>query len=134
MTMGPNYSIQFDDKMGRGIFASLPIRTNQIITECELLVFDELDSVLVNQTDLKHYTFVFEGKRDCLVLGDGEIFNHSNTPNVGYKIVDHPHKNRKLMCFYALREIKEGEQLFIDYKADDKNAVIEHYLKSGSLL
>lgn len=125
----PIYSVQIVEGMGRAIIAERDLSIGDIITNCELLVFSPEDTLKVNETDLQYYTFTYnkEGKQDCLVLGDGEIFNHADDANVLYGLVDW--NGRKLMRFQASRPIKKGEQLFIDYRADvDKiSNVLEVY-------
>jgi len=114
-----DYYLKVSPEMGRGLYTGyVGIQKAKLIAQCELLIFDEFDTVLVNQTNLKYYTFKYNDKQDCLVLGDGEIFNHSDTPNVGYKLMTVD--DRKVMVFYALRDIAKDEQLFIDYNADIK--------------
>lgn len=105
-------------EMGREVRTHFPINTGVILFEAELLVLSPEDTVKVNETDLQYYTFKYNETQDCLVLGHGEIFNHSPNPNVGYRLVEHPFADRKLMQFFALREIEQGEQCFIDYAAD----------------
>lgn len=103
-------------KMGRGIFAFKPIKKGTVISTEEILVFSEDQTREINNTCLQTYTFRYDDTRDCLVLGNGEIYNHSHVPNVSYKIVK---KNgRHMMRFRAVRPIKKGEQLVIDYLAD----------------
>lgn len=121
------YSIQMVDGMGRGIIAERDIKRGEIITNCELLVLSPEDTIKVNETDLKWYTFTFNAdtKQDCLVMGDGEIFNHDDNANTLYGLIDW--NGRKLMRFQASRDIKKGEQLFIDYNADVEKAEIEGY-------
>lgn len=111
--------------MGREVIAADNIACDAIIECCELLILSYEDTIKINNTELKYYTFVYEDGRDCLVLGNGEIFNHSGVPNVGYRIemID----GRKKMVFRALRYITLGEQLFIDYKADSNNTNVELY-------
>jgi SET domain-containing protein len=121
------YSVQMIDGMGRGIIAEKDIKRGEVITNCELLVLSPEDTIKVNETDLKWYTFTFnaETSQDCLVMGDGEIFNHDDDANVLYGLVEF--NGRKLMRFQACRDIKRGEQLFIDYGADVKKVDIEGY-------
>ena len=121
------YSVQMIDGMGRGIIAERDIKRGEVITNCELLVLSPEDTVKVNETDLKWYTFTFnaETSQDCLVMGDGEIFNHDDDANVLYGLIEF--NGRKLMRFQACRDIKRGEQLFIDYGADVKKVDIEGY-------
>ena len=125
------YMIKVTKEFGRGLYATETIKEGQVVTECEVLVLSPEDTVKVNQTDLQYYTFVFDEQRDCLVLGDGEIFNHSDTPNVAYKLVNY--QGRKLMHFVATKTIKEDEQLFTDYNADVKVDTTA-YIETKSLL
>jgi hypothetical protein len=121
------YSVQMVDGMGRGIIAERDIKRGEVITNCELLVLYPEDTVKVNETNLKWYVFTFDKnkKQDCLVMGDGEIFNHDDDANTLYGLIDW--NGRKLMRFQACRDIKRGEQLFIDYNADVEKAEIEGY-------
>ena len=121
------YSVQIVEGMGRGIIAERDIKKGEVITNCELLVLSPEDTIKVNETDLKWYTFTFnaETSQDCLVMGDGEIFNHDDDANTFYGLIDF--NGRKLMRFQASRDIKRGEQLFIDYRADVKKVDIEGY-------
>jgi SET domain-containing protein len=123
----PIYSVQIIDGMGRGIIAEKDIKRGEVITNCELLVLSPEDTIKVNETDLKWYTFTFnaETSQDCLVMGDGEIFNHDDDANVLYGLIEF--NGRKLMRFQACRDIKRGEQLFIDYGVDVKKVDIEGY-------
>jgi len=127
-----SYYLKVLPEMGRGLFAdSLGIKQGKLVTRCEILTLDQFDTVLVNQTSLKHYTFKLDNNADCLVLGDGEIFNHSDNPNVGYQLQDFD--GRKIMIFFSLRDIKPDEQLVIDYNADIK-VNTNDYIKAKSLL
>ena len=126
------YSVQMVEGMGRGVIAERDINRGEIITNCELLLLDIVDSQKVNETDLKYYTFVYDTVgRDCLVLGDGEIFNHDDNANTLYGLI--PWNGRKLMRFQAARDIKKGEQLFIDYNADTK-VNSRDYINAKSLI
>lgn len=104
--------------MGRGLESSQLILKDSIVECSELLVLSEVDTKKVNETDLKYYTFKYNDKQDCLVLGLGEIFNHSDTPNVDFSI--ELVNGREMMVFRALKPIKQGEQLLIDYNHDIK--------------
>lgn len=131
------YYIKMFDGMGRGLVANTDLREHQAVCRCELLILSPEDTAVVNRTGLQHYTFAYDLQdtskpRDCLVLGDGEIFNHSDDANVGYRLEDIG--DRKVMLFYALRPIKAGEQLFINYNADVDEVEIDGYLTSKSLL
>ena len=117
--------------MGRGVQALTYIPEGNYVMVCELLVLSEGDTKVVNTTELQHYTFKFNESQDCLVLGLGEIFNHSDTPSVSYKLIDKD--GRKMMAFTALRTIFAGEQLFIDYNADTK-VDVSSYIAAKSMV
>lgn len=113
-------SVKIYEGMGRGIKAEQDFKVyGEIVHIAELLVLSPEDTISINKTALADYTFVFDGTRDCLALGLGEIFNHDDNPNVSYTIenVD----GRKQMVFRAIAKIKQGEQLFINYNADIKS-------------
>jgi len=111
--------------MGRGVFADHDIDMGRIVVVNELLVLSEADTVKVNNTSLKLYTFKYNDTQDCLCLGDGELFNHSDTPNVEYYLQNI--NGRKVMSFLASRDIVAGEQLFINY-SHDTEVNIQEYL------
>lgn len=112
------YYLKMTPEFGRGLYASTDLDIgNSLSISFELLVLSPSDTIKVNETDLQFYTFKYNDKQDCLVLGDGEIFNHSDIPNIGYRLVDSL-KGYKVMEFYVLRHIDAHEQLFIDYNAD----------------
>lgn len=126
-----NHELRMTEDMGRGVFSSRSISKGDVITVCELLVLNSLDTEVVNSTELKYYTFKYTENQDCLVLGCGEIFNHSDTPNVSYRLVSYG--DRMLMQFEAIQDIPNGAQLFIDYGADTK-VETKGYIENKSLL
>lgn len=126
------YDIRVSETDGRGLYAAHPIIPGEIIMICELLVLSEDDSIKVGYTELKHYIFKYNQDQDCLVLGDAELFNHSNESNVSYEL--EAVEGRKVMVFTAKRFIESGEQLFIDYRADDKTIDTVEYCESKSLI
>ena len=110
------YYVQVTKNMGRGLFAARNIDAGTEILVAELLVLSERDTQVVNLTDLQYYTFKYNDKQDCLVLGDGELFNHDSSANVRYDLVDYG--DRKVMVFTAIRNIKADQQLLTDYSHD----------------
>lgn len=123
------YYLENTKEYGRHLVASKDLIKDTLLAHCELLVLNAKDTVQVNLTDLKYYTFKYNEVQDCLVLGDGEIFNHSDSANVSYtiEIID----DRPLMCFRLLKDVSKGEGLFINYNADcqvDTSQYINHNL------
>lgn len=112
------YKIKMTQEFGRGLYATRKIYQGELITVCELLVLSEIDTPIVNSTDLKYYTFKYNDKQDCLVMGIGEMFNHSDSPNVSFRL--ETWIDRKVMVFQAVSDIDTNCQLFIDYNSDIK--------------
>lgn len=138
-----NHEIRYVEKFGRCIFSNRDIVKGEIIAVCELLVLDVRDTVLVNETGLKHYTFKYSHTKDCLVLGIGELFNHDTAANVEYKLEKYgstagtqAQKNgdRMVMVFTASVDVPSDTQLFIDYEADCTKAAAKDYVATKSLI
>lgn len=125
------YRIKVTEEFGRGLYADKNIYADEVVCRCEILVLDAADTAVVNNTSLRWYTFKFTDTSDCLVLGEGELFNHADSPNVSYRLIDFD--GRKVMEFRALMDIPVYHQLFIDYSADTKVS-IEEYVDTKSLI
>lgn len=123
--------IKTTKEFGKGVYATRDIYAGELIEVCEILVLSEVDTKVLNSTDLQWYTFVYNSTQDCLVLGNGEIFNHSDDANVSYKLKSY--KDRKVMVFMSIKDISEGSQLFTDYSADSKNIDTLQYVDKNLL-
>jgi hypothetical protein len=123
MTNSARYYVLMTEQFGRAVFAEKKLEANEVVMYCEVLVLSEKDTPVVNSTDLKWYTFTFNDKQDCLVLGDGEIFNHDDNANVKYELITL--NNRPMMVFTTTRSVDKDKQLFIDYNADVTKQVDE---------
>lgn len=121
--------------MGRGLFPLRNLYKGEIVSICEILVLSQDDTVSVNKTDLQYYTFKFNETQDCLVLGDGKIFNHADDSNISYELVKHSEQNQERfrMIFVAKRDIGVTEQLFINYQ-DDTQVDTSKYIAQKSLI
>lgn len=126
-----NTHIKVTEEFGRGLYATKAIKAGQTILQCEVLVLSQLDTIIVNRTELKYYTFVYSEEQDCIVLGNGEIFNHADDANVAYQLVDFD--GRRVMVFTATQNVLPGFQLFIDYGADCK-VDASKYIEQKSLM
>ncbi len=122
------YYLKSTTEFGRGLYANTNLEKNKELFTCELLVLSETDTIKLNDTDLKYYVFKYNETQDCLVLGLGEIFNHSDIPNIGFRLIDLD--DRKVMQFYTLKSIKENEQLFTDYSSDIEVKTSEYVNKN----
>lgn len=112
--------------MGRGVFATQDITANATIHQADFIKVPEEE---VNKTPtFAKYVFQYSKKYSVLCLGVGSLFNHSNEPNAEVcfsKIGD-----REVMEFYAIKDIKAGEQIFISYGGEDY--AFYHLLKKKS--
>jgi SET domain-containing protein len=126
-------AVSMYEGMGRGVMALQHMHAGDVIAICEVLPLSPEDTKLVNQTELQYYTFVYnkETAQDCLVLGLGEIFNHSDDANASYKLEDYA--GRKMMVFTALKAIYAGEQVFTNYNQDTAVDTAA-YINNGSLV
>lgn len=98
--------------MGRGVFATKNIKLGQIILEDDLLVFSQEDRTV----PFIFYDFLYDGTKSAVALGISSLFNHSENPSVDYNIKKS--KTIPKIVIHALRNIKKGEQLFINYGYD----------------
>lgn len=100
--------------MGRGLFATEAIKEGALVHTAEVL------KIPVSETEgdcvLSRYVFGYDKKYAIFALGHGSLFNHSDAPNVE-AVIDYVGK-RPVMTYYALKEIKMGSELFIDYGPD----------------
>lgn len=99
-------------KFGRGLYAKRNIKKGEIVERSPVVVIHNqqgVTSTIIN-------TYVFEWRRDssALALGLGSLFNHKNRANVSYN----PVFSENEIIFVATKNIKKGEQCFIDYGYD----------------
>ena len=105
----------------RGLIADRDIQKGEIIEECQILLLDPHDWHLADKTALTNYLFSWGDKYSSMIFGYAMLYNHSYTPNVVYI----RNFEERVMVFKALRRIKKGEELFINYngKPEDQRTV-----------
>ncbi len=123
-------NIKVTPEMGRGVYASKNLMSGDSIV-CDILLLSPEDTKKVNETDLQFYTFRVNDLQDCLVLGIGELFNHTDKANVDYSLQEID--GRMQMVFKVNRFIPKDEQLFINYAAD-AHINVEKYVAKTSLI
>ncbi len=101
---------------GRGVFARAPIRKGTVIEHVPVLVvpIKNLVGGLENPT-LRKYFYIWGKGTVAISLGYGSLYNHSYAPNAEYE-----HSTRS-MIYRALRNIKKGEEITINYNGDPKD-------------
>lgn len=111
-------NISFPFKIGisptlkiRGLIATRNINKNFIIERCPVILIEMKFEDFLEETRLSSYYFTWDNNFHCLVLGYGEIYNHSKNNNIKF----YKDKKRQLMIFKTIKDIKKGEELMINY-------------------
>ncbi|MBL7836050.1 MAG: SET domain-containing protein-lysine N-methyltransferase [Bacteroidetes bacterium] len=98
---------------GRGVFTSKVLKKGDLIEICPVIEVSYKDHQKLVGNILENYTFVWntQKKSAAILLGFGSLYNHSTKPNADYL------KRLKdgVMVFKALKTIKVGEEITIDY-------------------
>jgi SET domain-containing protein len=101
------------DNMGRGVFTSEHIEAGTVIEVSPVIVMSREERKLLDQTLLHDYIFEWGEKKDqcCMALGYVPVYNHSYRSNCEYEM----DFDAAAICIKAMRFIKAGEELFINY-------------------
>ncbi len=112
----PFLFINTTENMGRGIFTSSAIEAGTVVEISPVIVMSAEERKLLDKTLLHDYIFEWGGnkKQCCMALGYVPVYNHSYKSNCEYEM-DFEHE---LISIKAVRYIKEGEELFINYNGD----------------
>jgi SET domain-containing protein len=98
---------------GRGVFTSKVLSKGDVIEICPIIEMSYKEHQKLVGHILENYAFVWNTKKKnvAIILGFGSLYNHTTKPNADYikKI-----KNG-VMVFKALKKIKSGEEITIDY-------------------
>ena len=97
-----------------GVFATEDIYENEIIEECYFIPIS-IEKDIGNLMDYR-FDYVLNGKRELGILnGQALVYNHSDNNNAAWR----NHKKYKALVFYAVRDIKKGEEIFTYYGGED---------------
>lgn len=105
--------------MGRGVFTAEDIPANTVIEISPVILMSAEDRLHLDETLLHDYIFEWKGKGGacCMALGYVPIYNHASPSSCEYEM-DYDHK---LITVRTVRDIKAGEELFINYNGDWDN-------------
>jgi uncharacterized protein len=92
---------------GRGIRAQDFIHQGETIERCELVFLNPHDV----QGNLEAYVYQYSPRSLVIALGNGSLYNHSDEPNAEFYF----NRKRKQLIIRALRSIRPGEEVSIDY-------------------
>ncbi len=116
-------TIASSPKRGRGVFTTENLKKGILLETSPVVVLTEKDRKTIEKTLLYHYVFEWgkDKKKAALALGYVSLYNHSYDANCEYEM-DY---GKKIMSIKTVRDIKKGEELFINYNAipDDKTKV-----------
>lgn len=106
-------------KMGRGVFTKEAVAAGKLIELSPVIVMSGADRLLLDKTLLHDYIFEWGQKKEqCAVaLGLVSVYNHSYTANCTYGM----YFKRSMISVVAVRDIKAGEELFINYNGEWDN-------------
>lgn len=102
--------------MGRGVFTDAAIAAGTVVEIAPVIVMTATDREKLDQTLLHDYIFEWgEGsKQCCMALGYVPVYNHSYLSNCEYEM----DFEAQTITITTMREIKAGEELFINYNGD----------------
>jgi uncharacterized protein len=101
---------------GRGVFTNEAIDANTLIEIAPVIVMEKADRILLDKTLLHDYIFEWGADKQqcCMALGYVPIYNHSYTSNCEYEM----DFEANTIAIKAMRNIRQGEELFINYNGD----------------
>ena len=98
---------------GRGVFACGNFKRDDLVECVPVIVIPDEQWDSIEPTALEPYVFNFgpQGEHAAIALGYGSLYNHSHSPNALYT----KSWEELLIRFVALRDIKDGEEITINY-------------------
>src|ERR1044071_8845408 len=101
---------------GRGIFTSYPLKAGTIVEIAPVVVLTREERKLIDKTLLHDYIFEWgdDKKECCMALGYVPLYNHAYPANCEYEM----NFSKHLIYIKTVKDIKAGEQLFINYNGD----------------
>lgn len=115
----PSLFIANTPTMNRGVFTSAAIQNGTIIEIAPVIVMNQTERALLDQTKLHDYIFEWGDQLDhCVVaLGYISMYNHSYSSNCEYEM----DFENDIMRIKTVRDVEMGEELFINYNGDWNN-------------
>ena len=105
---------------GRGVYTSEDIEEGVMVEVSPVVVMSMDERKLLDQTLLHDYIFEWGDNKNqcCMAMGYVPVYNHSYTSNCEYGM-DYEHQ---LISITAIRPIKAGEELLVNYNGDWNDA------------
>ena len=114
-----NVHVEKSKGRGRGVFAKTSIKAGVVIEIAPVIVMNAKDRKLLDQTLLHDYIFEWgDSKKECcMALGYVSLYNHSYEANCVYEM----DFKKQEISIKAVRNLREGEQLFINYNGESNS-------------
>lgn len=113
--------IKETSKKGKGVFTTNFIPAGIILEESPVIVMNNKERLLLDQTKMHDYIFEWHGIKDengkpgcCVALGYLSVYNHSYQSNCEY-YMDY---ESGTMMIKSVRDIQPNEELTINYNGD----------------
>lgn len=106
-----------DGEFNRGVFATVDIPKGTLFHEAPVIAYPNEQHEHIEKTLMADYAFEYGIGRTAILLGYGMLFNHSYTPNADYEI----NFDNQTFDFFAHKDVKAGEELFINYNGEVDN-------------
>ncbi|WP_209122736.1 SET domain-containing protein [Alkalihalobacillus sp. BA299] len=103
-----------EGEFNRGVFATENIPKGQLFHKAPVVPYPNEQHEYIEKTILGDYVYEYGINHTAIVLGYGMLFNHSYEPNATYEINFDNHT----FDYYAYKDIKKGEEIFINYNGD----------------
>jgi SET domain-containing protein len=102
--------------MGRGVFTTGNLDKGTVIEISPVIVMTREDRTWLDKTLLHDYIFEWgtDRKQCCMALGYVPLYNHSYRSNCEYEM----DFEQQLISVKTVRDIRAGEELFINYNGD----------------
>lgn len=100
---------------GRGVFANKDFKKGELIEVCPLITDHKKNFI---NSKIKDYTFKSKFKKgeEVIAFGMCSMYNHSDNFNINHN------QDPENMIFKAGRDIKKGEELYVNYGGDYWNS------------
>ncbi|MBK6389832.1 MAG: SET domain-containing protein-lysine N-methyltransferase [Saprospiraceae bacterium] len=116
MKILPQVYIAQTPQKGRGVFTALEIPAGSLIEICPIILIPASQTLLIDQTEIYNYYFVWDEHHLAVALGFGSLYNHQDPPNARV-IFDYESEEIQIE---AIRDINEEEEITINYIDDDE--------------
>lgn len=116
VVQNPKLALELVEGRGRGVLALEDIRAGEVLEHCPAIPLEEEEGERIDGTVLEPHVIPFDGLY-AVVGGYAMFYNHDDEPNADYQETWWGAQESPLVTFRALRDIRAGEPITIDYGA-----------------